>query len=941
MATINAFKKLIFLILLSSISVASFAQTGILRGKITDAETGEELIGATVMIAGTTTGAASDLDGNYTVNNIEPGTYQFQCQFISYTPQTINTVEIKDGEVTIINFTLSSVSMGLQEVVISAKASQRSEASMLTIQKKSANVVDGISAQQMKRAGDSDAAGALKRVSGVNIEGGKYVFVRGLSDRYSKTTLNSAEIPGLDPNRNTVQMDIFPTNLIDNMVVYKSFTPNLPADFTGGLIDIITLDFPETFTMSFSVKAGYNTQASFNNEFLTYEGSSTDFMGYDDGLRDIPSAASGDIPIYPSDKQELTDITSSFNKIMSPSTQTSFMNSSYSFSIGNQHKQGNNSIGYIVGLSYKYDESFYDDGYYGEYTLVEAGAKQLTTQSEYKATLGQKESLWGALANISYKIGTAHKISANVFKNQSGISQARYMIGKKPSDDTENLFIETRKLLWMQRGFLSGQLRGEHYFENLSKLKVEWIGSVTKSKQEEPDVRYFINSYYPDNEGKYQYAIEQSLYQVPVRYYRDMDEINYNAKVNATINLRPNEQSAKLKFGGSYLYKDRNLDETRLDYKFQFPAITYNGNVEEFLSDQNIGLNYDGGYYGLYIQGNTGDDLINSYTADQTVYAGYAMIDVKIKDKIRIVTGLRVENAVINSASKDPDKPVGYLDDTDFLPALNLTYFLNEKMNLRLNGSRTLARPSFRELAPYASEDIEDGRTYVGNADLDRTMIDNYDFRYEYFMNPGEVASIGLFYKNFHDPIEVVDNPAAQNSELSWENMEQAQVFGMEVELRKKLDFVYLLRDFGFIMNFTYVYSEVSIDSLELLSIRATDPNASDTRQMSGQSPYIINAGLNYSNSDLGFEANAVYNVAGPKLIINVKGGTPDIYQQPVNSLNITASQRLSEKFSATFQAKNILNPVNKQTYTYEDVEYISRSYKKGVEFKVGVKYKF
>ena len=216
--------------------------------------------------------------------------------------------------------------MGLEEVVISAKAVTRSETAMLSIQKKSANVVDGLSFQQLKKAGDSDAAGALKRVSGINVEGGKYVFVRGLSDRYSKTTLNTADIPGLDPNRNTVQMDIFPTNLIENIIVYKSYSPNLPADFTGGLIDIVTLDFPESFTLSFSVKAGINTQASLNNNFLSYEGSATDIFEYDNGYRNIPTDASVDIPVYPEQKQNLTNITSSFNKTMAPTALPSSIN---------------------------------------------------------------------------------------------------------------------------------------------------------------------------------------------------------------------------------------------------------------------------------------------------------------------------------------------------------------------------------------------------------------------------------------------------------------------------------------------------------------------------------------------------------------------------------------------------------------------------------------
>ena len=939
------YRKILSTVLLTIISLLIVAQSGTLRGKIIDGETGEELIGATVMIMGTSIGAASDLDGNYTVSNLEPGTYDFTCQFISYDATTIKEIVIKEDEATIQNFSMASVSMGLNEVVISAKAVTRSETAMLSIQKKSANVVDGLSSQQMKRAGDSDAAGALKRVSGINIEGGKYVFVRGLSDRYSKTTLNGADIPGLDPNKNTVQMDIFPTNLIENMIVYKSYTPNLPADFTGGLIDIVTLDFPETFTLSFSAKAGYNSQASFNSNFLSYEGSDTDLFGYDNGLRNLPSDANGEIPVYPSDKQGLTNITSSFNKVMSPTTLPSSMNSSYSFSVGNQYAVGKNSIGYVVGLSYKYEEEYYDNATYGSYKLGGAGDEKLITQYKYKATQGQKESLWGALANISYKIGLNHKISFNVFKNQSGKSQALYTIGPKPSDDIGSLLIESRKLSWIQRGLTSGQLRGEHFFEKASELKVTWIGSFTKSKQDEPDMRFFTNSYYPDNEGKYTYAIEPSIYKVPARFYRNMKEENLNFKVNASLNLGKRKNAPKLQFGSAYSYKTRDFYEKRVDYKFQFASNTYNGNVTEFLSDDNIGLNYSGynpntgSNFGLYIQGNPGDNLKNSYTANQSIIAGYTMIDADLSDKFRVVTGVRYEQTVINSASNDSTSAKGYLNNSDFLPALNLTWFANKKMNVRLNVSRTLARPSFRELAPYASEDYVINRTEVGNPNLKRSLIDNIDLKYEYYITASEIASFGLFAKRFTDPIEVVENSKAQNSEISWDNMDQALVYGFELDIRKNLDFIKPLRHFKIGINFTYVYSEVGIDSVELSAIRATNPNAKDTRPMQGQSPYILNASFGYQNRDIGLDINTVYNVTGSKLIINVKGGTPDIYQQPYNSLNLVASKTISSQFIMSFKATNLLNPAFRDIYTFNNQEYISREYKLGRVFEIGIKY--
>ena len=940
--------KKIFYLLVFLIPIFSYSQTGIVKGKIIDEEMGEELIGATILIEGSSIGASSDLDGNYTISNIEPGTYTFVCQYISFQTQKYENVEVKAGEITTINVFLKSVSMGLQEFVVIAKASNRSEAALLNIQKKSANVIEGLSAEQISRSGDSDAAGALKRVTGVNVVGGKYIFVRGLSDRYSKTMMNSAEIPGLDPNRNTVQMDIFPASLIENIVVYKTFSPDLPADFTGGLIDIQTRDFPDKFQLDASISLGYNTNASLNSNFLTYTGSSTDKLGFDNGFRDIPTAASGDIPEYPYQLDELTNVSMDFNKIMDPIKTSSYLNTKFSFSVGDLKDVGKNGqIGYVFGLNYKYENEFYEGGQKGRYKLGGEGDTQLITEHKYDDSQGTSEALWGALLNVTYKINPNNKIGINLFKNQSGTSLTRYMIGKKPSDDADGLFVETRVLQWLERSLNTGQLSGEHYFEKLSKLKFEWMGAVTYSYQDEPDMRFFTNSYYPENNEENMYQIEPAIYKVPARYYRHMEEMNYNFKGDFTLDLSDSQKAPKLKFGGSYLYKDRTFTDKRIDYAIQYPISgnSYNGNVEDFLADENIGTNYptydpETGYnFGLYVRGNPGDDLKNSYTADQTVGAAYAMIDTKFGSKLRFVGGLRYEYTKINSSSNDTTLESGYLKNNDFLPALNFTYALKENMNLRLNVSRTLARPTFRELAPYANENFAGGETYVGNANLQRTLINNIDVKWEYFMRSGELVSLGVFYKGFINPIELVDNPKAQNPELKWDNVDKADVYGIEADFRKNLDFINALRNIKLGINLSYIYSSVAIDSAELQQIRATDPNAKAIRAMSGQSPYIVNVFLGYENDRIGFDANLIYNVTGPKIVINVKGGTPDIYEQPFNSLNFVANKTIGKRFILSFKAKNIINGIYKQTYTYNNEEYIYRSFTRGSIIELGIKY--
>ncbi|MCD4696555.1 MAG: carboxypeptidase-like regulatory domain-containing protein, partial [Bacteroidales bacterium] len=377
-------KRFFVVLFLSFVTLLTYSQSGTLRGKITDAETGEELIGAAVLIDGTYNGSSADLDGNYSISDITPGKTNITCSYISYETQKITDLEISDGEITLLNIKLKSVSVGLAEIVVAAKAVRNTESALLTMQKKSASVIDGISAQQISRSGDSDAAGAVKRISGVSVVGGKYVYVRGLGDRCSKTTLNGAEIPSLDPEKNTVQMDIFPTNAIENMVVYKSFSPNLNS-FTGGLIDIVTKDFPEKFNLSFSTSFEYNSQSSFNNNFLTYEGGKMDGIGFDDGTRDFPVLPE-EIPLYPTDRDAIDNITKQFNKNMEPTTGSTFLNQKYSFTVGNQMQLFGKTLGFNFGLSYNNDQSFFNDGKRGLYKLTDKNAKTLNTEQQYNET---------------------------------------------------------------------------------------------------------------------------------------------------------------------------------------------------------------------------------------------------------------------------------------------------------------------------------------------------------------------------------------------------------------------------------------------------------------------------------------------------------------------------------------------------------------------------
>ena len=409
------------------------AQQSMIRGTVIDDETGEPLIGVAVVIDGTTNGAATDLDGQFKIL-AEPGTYNLLVSFISYSKMNIEGVEVKEGEVTALGtIRLKSASEVLKEFVVSAKAVKNTEAAMVTMKKKSTSLIDGISAATFKKVGDSDAAAAMSRVTGVSVQGGKYIYVRGLGDRYTKTTLNGMDVPGLDPDRNSVQMDIFPTNIIDNIVVSKSFTADLPADFTGGAVNIELKDFPEEKTMSAGVSIGFNPAMHFNNDYVTYNGGKTDFLGFDDGTREIPTGGAEDVPQYvevlgqpnSAEGQQFINTLNNFNKQMGGYRDRSFMNTGLNFSFANQAPGTEKlSIGYNFAINYKNDIEFYEDAEFNLYGKdPNPNEFELVPLQRQKGDVGINNVLLGSTAGIALKTDKS-KFKVNILHLQNGESKA-------------------------------------------------------------------------------------------------------------------------------------------------------------------------------------------------------------------------------------------------------------------------------------------------------------------------------------------------------------------------------------------------------------------------------------------------------------------------------------------------------------------------------------
>jgi len=930
---------------------AQSSQTGVIVGKLVDAETGDPLIGANVVLQGTTLGAACDLNGDYRINNVPAGKYSVVFSMIGYTKVTLTEVNVSAGQTTKLDLSLKPEILQGDEVVVEAKLVRDTEASLLKQRQRSLAVSDAISAETISRSGGGTAADAMEQVTGASVVDNKYIYVRGLGDRYMNTQLNGALLPSTDPDRNTVPIDLFPAKFIENIVTTKTFTPDKPGSFTGGSVNIETKAFPESFSMSFSTSTSFNNQTSLENGFLTYPGGKTDWLAIDDGVRDIPEALSNSLMKIPNigaafsnhaQAIELDRLSKAFNSFMAPTSRTAPLNQSHAFSIGNQTTLFDRPLGYFGSISYSRNLSSYKDGVTAQYQLTGQVSEvtELNNLYQFSDTKSTDEVLWGGLANLSYKPHPNHSLQAKYNYNRSGESEARYQIEPLPRDLAPGTFYETRVLRYTERELGSFQLSGDHFSKPLLNARMDWSTSYTKSTQEEPDLRFFSNDFTPITRNGVLdtlYSIAASNYSRPVRYFRNLDENVLDSYLNLAVPFKQwSGLAGTLKIGGAFNRKERAFRERRFEYHQS--SARYDGNPETFFSPANMGIidSANGRYrFGNFIV--DGSQPANNYDGDQDIYAAYGMVEAPLFRSLRFVGGVRLESTRMKVASQDQTKGKADLSNDDWLPSLNLIYQLGDNMNLRAAYGKTLARPTFRELAPFASFDFVGDFIFVGNANLKRTLVDNYDLRWEWFTRPGEIYAISGFYKRFENPIEraIVSN----NNQGQFQNVDEAIVYGAEFELRKRLDQIgSILRHVQVGGNLALVHSEVDIPSKELATVRQLDPNASRKRELQGQSPYVMNLDVVYDNPKLGTSLSVLYNVFGKRLSIVSLGGTPNVYEQPRGSLDVTFSQKIGP-FNVKAAAKNLLNSSVRKSHEFNGREFVVQEYTTGQTFSIGTSY--
>lgn len=934
-------KVLILAFINTLILNSAMAQNGSIRGSVIEASTGDVATGVRVIVSGTSSGCVSDLDGKFEMS-MNPGRYELIFSSFLYDTIRMTDIEVKPNQINV----LPVVKMGEQvvnvgEVTISATRKMDSDVAVLVLKQKAPNAIDGISAASFKKIGDSDAAAAMTRVPGVSISNGKYIYVRGIGDRYNKTVMNGMEIPGLDPDKNSLQMDIFPTSIIENMIVNKTFIADIPADFAGGVVDISLKSFPDQRQGNVSISLGYNNNYHFNKNYLTHNPSATDFLGFDNGMRDIP--AENNIPFYAkilgnpngTDATRYKEILKNFNPNMAAMQQSSLMDMGLGISFGDQKKLEKSSIGYNFLLSYNNNTEFFQEAEYGRYGLkADPTVKEMDMREHQVGSYGVNNVMLSGMAGVGIKT-LKSKYTFNILHLQNGESKTGVFdyVGR---DQGSEFTAYQHNLEYTQRAMTNAQLIGKHEIGKNSRWSTEWKLSPTYSTIEDPDVRF---TRYRTQGSSVSIGTESGF---PERIWRNLKEINLAGKADATWKFTAFGNKGELKFGGGHTYKEREFDIKT--FMINVRNIHLTGNPDELFAPENLWP-----YNGDPTKGTTVEPTFlpnnpNQFTSNINNTTGFVSAQVSPFNRLKAIVGLRTEYYTQRYTGQDQ---LGYkklnnevvLQDLGLFPSVNLVFEATEKQNIRFAYGKTIARPSFKEMSFAEIVDPLTGRTFIGglfkdedngtgtvywDGNLRSTDIHNFDLRWEIFPTLEQTISVSAFYKKFFNPIEIVQY-SSQAGSFQSRNVGDGQVLGGEVEVRIGLGFISSkVKAFQLIANATVAESRIQFSKTEKDS-RIANARAGETikdyRKMAGQAPYVINAGFSYNGGQngfwKGFEAGVFYNVQGSTLMYVGMVDRPDVYTVPFHSMNVNINKKFGKnaQWNVGLKFSNLLNDKKEEVF--------------------------
>lgn len=897
------------------VSPVLLSQTiGGLKGTVIDESNGKPIPGINVVVKNTKFALSTDMDGNYIFRSIPAGTYEVEFSSMGYSSKLISEVIIKEKEITELSPTLSEQKNMLNEVVITrTKAKTESVKSLLIQQKNSVSVSDGISAETIKRTPDRSTSDVIKRISGASIQDNKFVIIRGLNDRYNTAYINGSPLPSSEPDRKAFSFDIFPSNMIDNLIISKTATPDLPGEFAGGVVQINTKSVPDKNFQSFSFGMGYNTVTTGKNQ-VSYVGGKLDDLGLDDGARDlfpIPNNLTANNPNDPNNVAFASAYATATQGDWNLFDKTFTPNMNIQYSLGRQFSIGEKSLGALVSLTYNKTNTLFetnrrnynDSGVDGEPNILSENFNDMSYNEQVLA---------GALANFSFKINNNNSISLKNIYSINSEDKVILRTGLSGIDQEPPFFDFKNNARWFTSNkILSSQLNGDHYFTK-SKVKINWNGSISKVNRSIPNLRR--NSYLSYGTPDYVAQISQAVnFQSGGNiFYSENDETIAFAKTDFSKKFSFGEKaSAEIKVGGSMQNRDRTFAAKLLGY------VTMNNfdptNTLLTLPESEI---FNPANMGALGNGFNGFSMLNvtkpsdQYIASSKLNSAYAMVD-NVFDKWRFVWGVRMENFTQTLDSENDAGPVRINQkQQDILPSLNVIYAINPKKNLRFSYSKTVNRPEFRELAPFKFFDFQTNFNTQGNETLQIATINNLDVRYEVYPGKGQLFSFSVFTKTFTNPIEI--KAAPNPKEIYYWNAPSAKNSGFEIEFRTLLSSLLgkeagsASDNFTLFSNLAFIYSEVTV---------GTEPGLPETdkfRPMQGQSPYVLNAGLQYMNN--GWSASTSLNRVGNRIAIvgapsAASGvGEPTLWEKSRTLLDLQISKTfIDNKFEIKLNVQNLL----------------------------------
>ncbi len=911
-----------------------------LNGKVMDSATNDVVIGAVVVVMENPAKVvASDIDGNFTIEGVElPATLQ-----VSYAGN--KTVEVRVESYDNITVTLEPDAIGIESVQVVRRRRQNTETAMIASLRQTNAVAVGISSTQISKTSDSDAGEVVKRIPGISMIDGRFIVVRGLAQRYNNVWINGGSVPSTEADGRAFSFDIIPSSNIDNIVISKSFTADLPGDFSGGFINISTKGVADKGSVKLSIGTGINSISTFNDVTMGYR-SSTEWMGFDNS-RNLGS----DFPSNLGSVTDATQLTNLYNNGFNSDWSTSTFRPLPDIKASVQWESKlSEKLSMVLSANYQTKYSSTLNEVNRRYALYDTDTDESVLEKDYIDNKYAQEVNFGAMNNWVFQLNPENKFEFHNLFNVMG----KNSFGERTGFSTVSGDYYQRELeyFYSSRLTYTGQLSGNHKFGADNSNIFDWNGTYSYAYRDEPDRRIVLDqANYAPAEGESMYVTDSNI----SRYFEELSDNIFSGALNYKKSFMGDNWMPTLKAGLFAEYRDRNYSAREFTYMEdnlnQSQKNTYfNSSLEERVSSEWVGQGS-----GLVYMDESGSKQ-NSYTGEYFVGAGYVTTTLPI-GKFIFDVGARVELWNMNlryDKSLDPSYELmvdNNYNELSILPALNIAYNVNKRHTLRTSYGRTVNRPEFREVSPSVYYDYDLNAEVQGNTELEMAVIDNLDLRYEYYPTAGEIISVGVFYKHFTNPIEWTFTDMGGTYRYSYENADAAYSAGVEVDIRKRLDFLGV-PELAFVFNGAYVISEVEFKNEGLVTQRS--------RPLQGQSPYIINAGFYYdSKEELGLSASILYNVIGKRIMGIGKTTTidasdldsylPDSYEMPRNMLDLTIGKTFGKRFEAKLGIKNLLNsPVvlmQFPTITVDGVQYtreqVTREYREGISASLSLSVKF